>query len=174
MVTTLSDTQGNSRVPSWKQRYEQPHLQPNDLVNLDIESLGACIYKSPLTAIGNYFVNDTEKVYVYSNDDLITQSKDTLGEPPAFEIAGPCEKNLFWTSKINCGIVTCRGFCPGLNDVIKSIAITLTQQYKVNNVLGFRYGYQGLARNATHPPITLTPEIVDNIHNKNVTISNAL
>ena len=152
----------------------QLYLQPKDLVNLDIESLGACIYKSPLTAIGNYFVNDTEKVYVYSNDDLIKQSKDALGEPPAFEIAGPREKIYFDPAKISCGIVTCGGLCPGLNDVIRSITITLTQQYKVNDVLGFRYGYQGLASNSTHPPITLTHEIVDNIHNQGVTISNTL
>jgi 6-phosphofructokinase 1 len=65
---------------------------------------------------------------------------------------------------MTCGIVTCGGLCPGINDVIRSIVTTLTCMYGVQEILGFRYGYAGLASKAGVDPIHLDPDVVDRIH----------
>ncbi|MCK4627343.1 MAG: ATP-dependent 6-phosphofructokinase, partial [Phycisphaerae bacterium] len=101
-----------------------------------------------------------------SHNKLVQQCIETLGHVPTFELAGPREKLFFDPAKLNCGIVTCGGLCPGLNDVIRTITLTLAWQYKVKTIFGFRYGYAGLSSNALKDPIILTPEIVDEIHTK--------
>ena len=85
-------------------------------------------------------------------------------EPPRFEIAGPREKIYFDPSKLKCGIVTCGGLCPGLNDVIRAIVLGLFHHYGVKTVFGFRYGYEGLTYRYGHVPLELTPETVKDIH----------
>jgi 6-phosphofructokinase 1 len=64
----------------------------------------------------------------------------------------------------NCGIVTCGGLCPGLNDVIRSVVMTATYSYGVKQIYGFPYGYAGLAGQDGLEPIILTPELVERIH----------
>ena len=56
------------------------------------------------------------------------------------------------------------GCVRGLNNVIRSIVLTLTYAYGVSRMLGFRYGYAGLAAKSGFDPIWLTPEVVENIH----------
>jgi 6-phosphofructokinase 1 len=56
--------------------------------------------------------------------------------------------------------------CPGLNDVIRTITLSLLWQYKVKAFYGFRYGYMGLTSKAPKEPVLLTPESVDDIHLK--------
>src|SRR5262249_17950397 len=63
-----------------------------------------------------------------------------------------------------CGIVTCGGLCPGLNDVIRSIVLSLHHQYGVRTVYGFRFGYEGLVRRYQHEPVRLEPHAVNRIH----------
>ena len=62
--------------------------------------------------------------------------------------------------------MTCGGLCPGLNDVIRTITLTLTLQYNVRTIYGFQYGYAGLSSNSLAEPIFLTPEAVDEIHTR--------
>ena len=57
---------------------------------------------------------------------------------------GRREKLFFDPSQLACGIVTCGGLCPGLNDVIRSIVLSLYHHYGVHTVYGFRFGYEGL------------------------------
>ena len=66
------------------------------------------------------------------------------GNPLAMEAAGPREKLFFDPSQLACGIVTCGGLCPGVNDVIRSIVLSLYHRYGVHKVYGFRFGYEGL------------------------------
>ena len=79
-------------------------------------------------------------------------------------MAGAREKIYFDPEKLNCGIVTCGGLCPGLNDVIRTVTLALLWQYDVKKVYGFRYGYAGLSAHPPQPPLELTPDTVDEIH----------
>jgi len=80
------------------------------------------------------------------------------------EAAGPREKLFFDPSPLACGIVTCGGLCPGLNDVIRSIVLSLYHHYGVTKVYGFRFGYEGLVRRHGHEPLKLTPDAISRIH----------
>jgi len=80
------------------------------------------------------------------------------------EAAGPREKLFFDPSPLACGIVTCGGLCPGLNDVIRSIVLSLYHHYGVTKIYGFRFGYEGLVRRHGHEPLKLTPDAISRIH----------
>ncbi len=90
------------------------------------------------------------------------------GEPPRaekmFEMAGPRERIFFDPAQTRAAIVTCGGLCPGLNDVIRSVFLELRMNYGVQDVLGIRYGYQGLNPQVGLPPLQLTLESVEDIH----------
>lgn len=60
---------------------------------------------------------------------------------PAFELAGPRNRVFFDPARLRCGIVTCGGLCPGMNNVVRGIVLELANGYGVTDVLGFRYGY---------------------------------
>jgi 6-phosphofructokinase 1 len=64
---------------------------------------------------------------------------------PSFERAGPRAELFFAPETLPCGVVTCGGLCPGLNNAIRSVVLTLTYAYGVRCILGFRYGYAGLS-----------------------------
>ena len=139
-------------------------LKPEDLPDLAIEALGQCTIDSPLLSLNSQFVHDDERIAVYSHSANLEAYS---GSPaPMFERAGPRRKIFFDPEKLNCGVVTCGGLCPGLNGVIRTITLGLTVQYGVENVFGFRYGYLGLSSNAPKNPMRLTPEVVNDIHLK--------
>jgi 6-phosphofructokinase 1 len=98
-----------------------------------------------------------------SNIEKYLQSNE---RPPVFEKAGPREKIFFDPSKLKCGIVTCGGICPGLNDVIRAIVRALHFHYNAQTIFGFPFGYEGLSYKYGHAPIDLTPAVVDDIHQK--------
>lgn len=91
-------------------------------------------------------------------------------DPPSMEVAGPLERIYFDPSKLKVGIVTCGGLCPGLNDVIRGLVMTLHYGYGVPCILGFRYGYAGLNPEFGYPVNELTPESVRDIHKMGGTI----
>jgi 6-phosphofructokinase 1 len=119
---------------------------------------------------GVQFVGEEAHV-LYSGDLREIVSYQKAGKkPPCFEMAGPREKICFDPSKLKCGIVTCGGLCPGLNDVIRAIVLSLHHHYRVRTVFGFRYGYEGLSYRHAHTPMELTPELVQDIHQQGGTI----
>ena len=86
-----------------------------------------------------------------------------------------------WYRKEDVGavIVTCGGICPGLNNIIREIVITLYTHtdsliyryrlYGVTRVYGMMNGYGGFTQALTDPSecvIRLTPELVDTIHHQ--------
>jgi 6-phosphofructokinase 1 len=102
---------------------------------------------------------------------LLASRLDELQNPPAtFELAGPRRQIFFNPAEIACGIVTCGGLCPGLNDVIRSVVMTLSYGYGVKRIYGFRYGYAGLAASRGIEPWLLTPEMVRDIHDDGGTL----
>jgi 6-phosphofructokinase 1 len=137
-------------------------------LNFAVSKLGECRITSPLT--GARFVHDGEHVLYDANLGAIKGYLTAGQEPPCLEVAGPRAKIYFDPAHLTCGIVTCGGLCPGLNDVIRAIVLTLFQQYRVSQVLGFRYGYEGLSPKYNHTPLELTPESVAAIHEMGGTI----
>ena len=142
-------------------------MKSNDL-NFEVQRLSECRITSPISNI--QFVDDNEQVLYHSNlkeiEDIVKSGK----RPPVFEKAGPREKIYFDPSKLKCGIVTCGGLCPGLNDVIRAIVLALYHHYGVRTVFGFPYGYEGLSYRYGHAPSELTPTVVEDIHQKGGTI----
>jgi len=86
------------------------------------------------------------------------------GETPSFELAGPREKIFFNPGQTSAAIVTCGGLCPGLNNVIRSLVMTLHYRYGVNKIFGIKYGYRGFIPKFHHGVVELEPKIVEEIH----------
>lgn len=141
-------------------------LRADELPDLTIERIGSPAIASPLIQSKRHFVDDDEKILVYSHSQDLRDSRNSGKELPMFEKAGPRRKIFFEPAGLNCGVVTCGGLCPGLNDVVRTITLSLFWQYGVKNVYGFRYGYAGLASKPPKPPMLLTPELVNDIHVK--------
>ncbi len=142
-------------------------MEVNDL-DLTISRLGECRIPSPMTGI--QFVSDSDNVLYHSDQRKIKEFLGAGEDLPCFEMAGPREKIYFDPSKLKCGIVTCGGLCPGVNDVIRAIVLGLFYHYGVETVFGFRYGYEGLTYRHGHVPLELKPDIVGDIHKKGGTI----
>jgi 6-phosphofructokinase 1 len=141
-------------------------VKPEEMPDLNIERLGPATIDSPLMQSRSRFVDDGEKILLLTDSETSNEYRSRGRELPVLEVAGPRRKIFFEPRKLNCGIVTCGGLCPGLNDVIRTITLSLIWQYDVKGVLGFRYGYAGLSSKAPEPPIVLTPQVVDEIHLK--------
>jgi 6-phosphofructokinase 1 len=135
------------------------------LEGLQIPTLGPPAIPSPLRRQSDReFVDSTRRIIASSEIEQIQPFIDR-GEPlPSFELAGARETIFFDPEKTTCGIVTCGGLCPGINNVIRSLVLTLNYLYGVKNILGFRYGYGGIGLDAKEPPIQLNPENVSDIH----------
>jgi 6-phosphofructokinase 1 len=142
-------------------------MEINDL-DLVVPRLGECRIPSPMSGVN--FVADAAHV-LYHGDLKVVESYQKAGKkPPCFEIAGPREKIYFDPSKLKCGIVTCGGICPGLNDVIRAMVLSLFHHYGVRTVFGFPYGFEGLSFRYGHVPMELNPAKVQNIHQQGGTI----
>src|SRR5512143_3599621 len=137
-------------------------------LNFEVAKLGDCRIPSPMAGVR--FVRDEERGLVHSNPREIKRFLEGGKEPPSMELAGPREKIYFDPSRLKCGIVTCGGLCPGLNDVIRAIVLSLHHSYGVRTVYGFPYGYEGLTHRYGHKPVELDPVIVDRIHEQGGTI----
>ena len=64
-------------------------------------------------------------------------SKRNYNQHNLIEKAGPRENIYFDPAKVHAGIVTCGGLCPGLNDVIRAIVMTLWYRYDAKRISGF-------------------------------------
>lgn len=137
---------------------------------LAVDSLGPGRVPSPLRESGAPCVQETDRILVASTVQEIEPFLAARIAPVSFEQAGPREKLFFDTTVLGCGIVTCGGLCPGLNNVIRSIVLTLHYGYGVKRILGYRYGYAGLSAKQAFEPLPLTPQVVDTIHQQGGTI----
>jgi len=136
-------------------------MRDNDL-DFTIATLGECRIPSPMSGVR--FTSDEERVLYHATLERLNACLDTGAAPPAMESAGPRRMLFFDPAKLACGIVTCGGLCPGLNDVIRAVVRSLHLHYGVHKVYGFRFGYEGLVRRIGHEPLELTPESVHRIH----------
>jgi len=131
-------------------------------LDFGIAQLGECRIPSPMTGVR--FVSDQERVLYESKFSRIRDCIDAGSELSAMELAGPREKIFFDPTKLKCGIVTCGGICPGVNEVIRSVVMSLHYHYGVRTVFGFPYGFEGLTWRFGHTPVELTPQEVNLIH----------
>ena len=137
-------------------------------LSFEVKRLGECRIPSPMDTTN--FVRDVDHVLYHSTLPEIQAFLDQGKKPPHFKLAGPLENIYFDPSKLKCGIVTCGGLCPGLNDVIRAIVLGLYHNYGVEAVFGFPFGYKGLTHSHGHTPLELTPGVVEDIHVKGGTI----
>jgi 6-phosphofructokinase 1 len=119
---------------------------------------------------GTPFIKEHEHLLYHASLPEIESYLTSGAQPPCFELAGPREHIFFDPSELRCGIVTCGGLCPGINDVIRAVVMSLFYHYGVKTVFGFRYGYEGLASRYGHAPLALTPDNVNSIHQMGGTI----
>jgi 6-phosphofructokinase 1 len=118
------------------------------------DDLGECNVVSPLRS--TRFMDTSRPLLFRADiDELRAQLRAGI-DPPAFELAGPRERIYFNPATLRCGIVTCGGLCPGLNDVIRSLVFCLHEKYGVAKVYGFKFGYEGLVERSALTPIELT------------------
>ena len=132
------------------------------VLDFGIERLGECRIPSPMR--GTRFVKDDMHVLYHGYSDDFRACQEEGVEPPAMELAGSRENIFFDPAKLKCGIVTCGGICPGLNEVVRSLVMSLFYHYGVKTVFGFPYGYEGLTSRYAHTPLELTPQNVNLIH----------
>jgi 6-phosphofructokinase 1 len=149
-------------------------MGPLTAADVSIDVLGRCLLPSPvadhLGERGVHFVGAADRVLV---DDSLSGShaaRGTQTPPPAFELAGPRNKIFFDPRTVRCGIVTCGGLAPGLNNVVRGIVLELWLAYGVRQIFGFRYGYEGLISRFGHVPVALTPDYVAHIHHEGGTV----
>ena len=140
----------------------------SELSDLVIKKIGTPRFPTPLSNASRLYVDDQMKVPI--NALVKSDGSETGQRGPAFEIAGPRRSIFFDPTATRCAIVTCGGLCPGLNDVIRSIVWSLSYQYGIESIIGYRYGYLGLRKYPLQPAMKLDPDVVDEIHNDGGTI----
>jgi len=129
-----------------------------------IATLGPCTVPSPIPPHREPFVDQRDRVLLCQSTLELEPFLESGREPPSFERAGARREIFFDPERLTCGIVTCGGLCPGLNNVVRAIVLSLTYAYGVERILGFRYGYEGLAAGSRHEPRALSPAVVDTQH----------
>jgi 6-phosphofructokinase 1 len=138
--------------------------------DVEVKILGSCTRPSPLrnrlapSAI--HYVGKAERVPLDDRLSRVAEFAGDLSRAPAFELAGPRDTIFFDTSRLKCGIVTCGGLCPGINNVVRGLVLELWNGYGIREIFGFRYGFAGLVRGLGQEPIGLTPGIVADIHHE--------
>lgn len=133
--------------------------------DLGIERVGESTFDSPLDSA--VFIHDGEGVLI---DATLSGYQKGDGTPPFLEKAGPREKIFFDPETSRAGLVTCGGLCPGVNDVIRAIVMVLWYRYGVREIVGLRYGFEGLIASFNHEPLVLEPDLVEDIHKDGGTI----
>jgi 6-phosphofructokinase 1 len=143
-------------------------------IDFTIKTLGRATIPSPLTLSSTDgdnladYTNDDEKV-IY-NIEIQPGTEVPLPERGLLEKAGPRAKIYFDPSKVHAGVVTCGGLCPGLNDVIRSVVMTLWYHYGVRRISGFKFGFRGFLPRYRLPVAELTPDLVVDAHRQGGTI----
>ncbi|UOB17150.1 ATP-dependent 6-phosphofructokinase [Abyssalbus ytuae] len=136
----------------------------------DIHTLGNATYKSPL-GLSNVkgdnifnFINDNDKILQNTNLSFFQKICDQHEQPPSLEKAGPREKIFFDPKNTTAAVVTCGGLCPGINNVIRGLVMTLHYFYGIKRIIGIPYGYEGLNPEFNHELVELNHDKVKDIH----------
>jgi len=134
---------------------DTPHFDPT------ITQLLPARFPSPLVT---NFSTDSDRIILDVSVEAHEKARTGEYDPILLELAGPREDLFFEPLDSRAAIVTCGGLCPGINDVIRAIVMNLWHTYGCRDILGIRWGYEGLVERHRHEPLSLTPEVVDKIH----------
>ena len=130
----------------------------------DIERLGPARFQCDPCAGQQRIADENSRIVAYADVPTLRACLDA-GEPlPSFELAGRRAELFFDPSQVRMGIVTCGGLCPGQNAVIRAVVLTAVFAYGVKDILGFRYGYDGLSAQPLAEPMVLDKASVNNLH----------
>lgn len=132
-----------------------------------IPHLGERTVKSPLSLSnqkGDRLVDYTPDAPCLAYNRVFEAGQTcTFKAASLLELAGPRELIFFEPRSVRAAIVTCGGLCPGINDCIRAIVMTLWYHYGVQRIIGFRFGYKGIFEPEVKPMV-LNPSIVEDIH----------
>jgi 6-phosphofructokinase 1 len=136
---------------------------------VDVRCLGEPSYTSPL-ALGTVpddgradFVAEDKRIVLELDRDQLKGHFDRGEEPPSLEAAGPRPRIFFRPNDVRAAVVTSGGLCPGINDVVRSVVMTLHYHYRVESITGIRYGLRGFVAEDA-PPMPLRPDDIKSIH----------
>ncbi|GJM84508.1 hypothetical protein PR202_ga00186 [Eleusine coracana subsp. coracana] len=149
--------------PDWKKQFQEdfdmrfslPHLR--DVIDLEPRPTTFSLKsRTPLQNVNgtmqeswNGYVNDDDRALlkVIKFASPTSAGADCI-DPDCSWVeqwvhrAGPRKQIYFEPQYVKAGIVTCGGLCPGLNDVIRQIVLTL-EKYGVKNIVGIQHGFRG-------------------------------
>jgi 6-phosphofructokinase 1 len=142
--------------------------RPPSQADLAVPTLGPATLTSPL---GLSTTADDQIADFIPDDARVALNVEVLAgapfEPPIlFEKAGPRSHILFEPSRTRAGIVTCGGLSPGINNVVRAMVLELYYKYGVKEILGYRYGFEGLNPEVGKQAMMLGPAQVRNVHNQ--------
>jgi 6-phosphofructokinase 1 len=137
--------------------------------DFEISTLGPARFPSPLRKLreeaqANFVSDEQHRVLFDHSLEKVTHALERQTRPITIERSGPREKLFFDPATSRAAIVTCGGLCPGLNDVIRGLVMTLTYSYGVETVFGIPYGYEGFIDRYGHKIVKLTPDRVSDLH----------
>jgi len=137
--------------------------------DFDIQSLGPAQFTSPLQHLryqmdAEFMTDDGHRVLFDHSLERVRAAIDNGSEPATIEHAGARERIFFNPANTICAVVTCGGLCPGLNDVIRGLVMTLNYSYGVRTIYGIPYGYEGFIPKYGHAPLHLTPDFVSDLN----------
>ncbi|KAL9241377.1 hypothetical protein vseg_015497 [Gypsophila vaccaria] len=176
----LNDSEWKSKYESsFEKRFSLPHLSDIFKHIQPLPSTFCLKMRSPVSEdfAGGYPSDEKWNGYI-NNDDRVLLKVIKYSSPTSagaecidpdctwveqwVHRAGPRENIYFRPEEVNAAIVTCGGLCPGLNDVIRQIVITL-EIYGVKNIVGVPFGYRGFTDKGLKE-MPLTRKVVQNIH----------
>lgn len=145
---------------------ELPKFEELVVARLDGAEVPSPLEGSDLT------VDEGDRIIATSSTSRLQAYLDRGERPPSFERAGARARLHFDPKGLGVGIVSCGGLCPGINNVIRSIVLTLVHHYGVTRILGFRWGFAGVSGQGMGDgvdgdlePLALDTRVVSSIHN---------
>ncbi len=116
--------------------------------DFDIPCLGPAEFPSPLQhrryqMDAEFMTDDGHRVLFSHSLEKVCEGLENENGPATIEHAGARERIFFNPAQTICAVVTCGGLCPGLNDVIRGLVMTLNYSYGVRTIYGIPYGYEG-------------------------------
>src|SRR5260370_2996194 len=98
--------------------------------DFDMPNLGPAEFPSPLQRLryeadAEFITDDEHRVLFDYSLDKVRSALEHGTEPATIEHAGARERIFFNPARTICAVVTCGGLCPGLNDVIRGLVLSL-------------------------------------------------